>query len=408
MADQRRLAEQSGGTDVLVCAPAQATDIRVCRWPVSSSRMAGVLVYHVRQWVVVQLGVYDAHHFVGDGQLSLLGRGADVVAAVDPGSLNDRVLELLVRRKRFDLVYVQAGTGDRAVLHGLGERLLIHHAAATAVDQKGRGLHGRELGFADQVLGTFTAGNVQGDEVGLLEQLLEADLADAEFAFVLFLVDDVAVDELHVEGLAALGDLKADTPEADDAERATLDAAGLAVALLVPDAVPQIDGVVHQAAIEGEHQPPGEFGHCDGVWRPSAKTAGKFPVQLSLSAIRIDDQWYAVGILRDITERKRSEEALIKTNQQLEAAITRANEMAARSEIATIAKSEFLANMSHEIRTPMNGIIGMTGLLLDTTLTPEQQRYAEMVHASGETLLYLINDILDFSKIEAASWTWKF
>ena len=108
-----------------------------------------------------------------------------------------------------------------------------------------------------------------------------------------------------------------------------------------------------------------------------------------------------IGTNYDITARKKTEKKLVAFSEELEQTNLQLSSALEDAQAATQAKSEFLATMSHEIRTPMNGVIGMTGLLLDTDLTPQQSNYAGIIRSSGESLLALINDILDFSKIEA-------
>jgi PAS domain S-box-containing protein len=120
------------------------------------------------------------------------------------------------------------------------------------------------------------------------------------------------------------------------------------------------------------------------------KNGSEFPVEISLSPLKTEEGMLVTSAIRDITERKRFEQALQEKNNELER--------------ASQAKDKFLASMSHELRTPLNAIIGFTGTLLmrlPGPLTPDQEKQLRIVQTSGKHLLSLINDLLDLAKIES-------
>jgi len=119
------------------------------------------------------------------------------------------------------------------------------------------------------------------------------------------------------------------------------------------------------------------------------KDGTEFPIELSLATWKKEKGTFYSGIIRDITERKKTEQVLLEN---------------ARLAYASKVKSEFLANMSHQLRTPLNALIGFSELMrqrISGELNETQQRYIDNILASGKFLLDLVNDLLDLSKVES-------
>ncbi len=122
-------------------------------------------------------------------------------------------------------------------------------------------------------------------------------------------------------------------------------------------------------------------------WVHTKKDGTPFDTEVSLNTIELEDKTYLQAIIRDISEQKRAENAILKSKEI--------------AEKSTHSKTSFLAKMSHEIRTPLNGIIGTSDILHNTSLTGEQKELLSIINTSANNLMSIVNEILDLSKIES-------
>jgi PAS domain S-box-containing protein len=247
------------------------------------------------------------------------------------------------------------------------------------VEYRIRHKHGEWIWMRDRSVATYEKKGMRYAD-GLLSDITERKRAEEARERLAAVVDssDDAILSKTLEGV-----ITAWNPGAEKLfGYSAAEAVGKPIQMLLPEDRAHEESEILARIARGEH-----VQHFETI--RLRKDGKAIAISATISPIK-DSRGAIVGaskIARDISERKRAEEEMRKAKEV--------------AEDANRAKSQFLANMSHEIRTPMNGVIGVAGLLLDTRLTPEQRRYAEIVRSSGEALLKVINDILDFSRIEA-------
>ena len=149
-------------------------------------------------------------------------------------------------------------------------------------------------------------------------------------------------------------------------------------------------------------------------WLHHRLDGSQFPSEILLNVLELNGRPAVVGVVRDISDRKRAEQELVQKSADLEKAMeellrsqAQLADAKATAEAATRAKSEFLANMSHELHTPMNAIIGLSLLALKSSSAAIVEGYLNKIRSSSESLLRFIDDILDFSKVEAGQLEFK-
>jgi len=279
--------------------------------------------------------------------------------------------------------------------HKNGRKILVSLSLSPLVDSSGA-IIGIAKIARDITERTDAARALEDSKTRLTEQEANARaqmLAERRFRELIENAPD-AILQVNPDGLIVIANRTAETMFGYTREELM----GQKVDLLVPDA--------HRAAHPGHRK---AFANA-GLTRPMGlgldlfaqrKDGSKFPVEISLSPMKTENGVHVTAVIRDVTERKLTEQR-VRTLQ--ESYMTELEARHKEAERLNQLKSEFMASISHELRTPLHTIIGFAELLEEEgegPLNPKQKRFLHHIHVDSEHLLGLINDVLDLSRIEA-------